>query len=68
MPKIEQDIETVKKFAGEDNVTVIDTEEEFAEKTGKPKDADAFIDPETGQIFINKSWAAKVNAVTAARL
>jgi len=66
MPKIEQDIETVKKFAGEDNVTVIDTEEEFAEKTGKPKDADAFIDPETGQIFINKSWAAKVNAVTAA--
>ena len=66
MPKIEQDIETVKKFAGEDNVTVIETEEEFAEKTGKPKDSDAFIDEETGQIFINKSWAAKVNAVTAA--
>jgi len=65
MPKVEQDIETVKKFAGEDNVTVIDTEEEFAERTGKPKDADAFIDPETGQIFINKSWAAKVGAVTA---
>ena len=66
MPKVEQDIETVKKFAGEDNVTVIDTEEEFAERTGKPKDSDAFIDEETGQIFINKSWAAKVNAVTAA--
>lgn len=65
MPKVEQDIETVKKFAGEDNVTVIDTETEFAERTGKPKDADAFIDPETGQIFINKSWAAKVGAVTA---
>ena len=66
MPKVEKDIETVKKFAGEDNVTVIDTEEEFAERTGKPKDSDAFIDEKTGQIFINKSWAAKVNAVTAA--
>ena len=66
MPKVERDIETVKKFAGEDNVTVIDTEEEFAERTGKPKDSDAFIDEETGQIFINKSWAAKVSAVTAA--
>ncbi len=66
MPTVEQDVETIKKYAGEDNVTVLDTEEEFAERTGKPKDVDAFIDPETGHIFINKSWAAKVNAVTAA--
>ncbi len=62
--KIEAEVETIKKFAGEGKVNVFDTASEFTEATGIEGDVDAFIDPETNEIFINKEWAAKVGAVT----
>jgi ElaB/YqjD/DUF883 family membrane-anchored ribosome-binding protein len=48
--KIEAEVETIKKFAGEGKVNVFETASEFTEAT---------------EIFINKEWAAKVGAVTA---
>jgi len=63
--KIEAEVETIEKFAGKDNVKVFDTALEFTEVTGAEGDVDAFIDPKTDKIFINKEWAAKVGAVTA---
>ena len=33
---------------------------------GIPKFVDAYVDPKTNQIYINKEWAASVGAVTAA--
>ena len=63
--KIEAEVETIKKFAGEGKVNVFETASEFTEATGIEGDVDAFIDPETNEIFINKEWAAKVGAVTA---
>ena len=62
--KIEAEVETIKKFAGEGKVNVFETASEFTEATGIEGDVDAFIDPETNEIFINKEWAAKVGAVT----
>ena len=62
---IETEVETVKKFAGEDKVKVYNTINEFVEATGKDPDFDAFIEPDTGEIFINKERAAKVGSVTA---
>ena len=62
--KIEAEVETIKKFAGEGKVNVFDTASEFTEATGIEGDVDAFIDPETNEIFINKEWSAKVGAVT----
>ena len=62
--KIEAEVETIKKFAGEGKVNVFDTASEFTEATGIKGDVDAFIDPKTNEIFINKEWAAKVGAVT----
>ena len=62
---IEAEVETVKKFAGEDKVKVYNTTKEFVEATGKDPDFDAFIEPDTGEIFINKERAAKVGSVTA---
>jgi len=62
---IEAEVETVKKFAGEDKVKVYNTTKEFVEATGKDADFDAFIEPDTGEIFINKERAAKVGSVTA---
>ena len=62
---IEAEVETVKKFAGEGKVKVYNTTKEFVEATGKDADFDAFINPDTGEIFINKERAAKVGSVTA---
>ena len=62
---IETEVETVKKFAGEGKVKVYNTTKEFVEATGKDADFDAFINPDTGEIFINKERAAKVGSVTA---
>ena len=66
MAAVESDIAVVEKLAGKENVTVIETAEEFAKQTGQDKYVDAYIDSDTGQIFVNKEWAATVGATTAA--
>jgi len=61
---IDAEVETVKKFAGEDKVKVYNTIKEFVDATGQDADVDAYINPD-GKIFINKQRAAEVGAVTA---
>ncbi len=63
--KLEKETEIVEKLVGKEKVRSFDTAEEFAKVTGKPADADAFID-EAGDIFINKQRAAEVGAFSAA--
>ncbi len=66
-PIIQQAIENVeqvtKKVLGE-SINVIEDMNNLPE--GIPKFADAYVDPKTNQIYINKEWAASVGAVTAA--
>ena len=58
--KVEQ---VTKKVLGE-SINVIDDMNNLPE--GVPKFVDAYVDPKTNQIYINKEWAATVGAVTAA--
>ena len=64
---LQQSIEKVeqvtKKVLGE-GINVIDDMSNLPE--GIPKFVDAYVDPKTNQIYINKEWAATVGAVTAA--
>ena len=62
--KLKAETEVVEKLAGEENVKVFDTTEEFVKVTGKPAEADAFEDTD-GTIFINKQRAAEVGAFSA---
>ena len=66
-PIIQEAIEKVeqvtKKVLGE-GINVIDDMNNLPE--GIPKFVDAYVDPKTNQIYINKEWAASVGAVTAA--
>ena len=66
-PIIQEAIEKVeqvtKKVLGE-SINVIDDMNNLPE--GIPKFVDAYVDPKTNQIYINKEWAATVGAVTAA--
>jgi hypothetical protein len=66
-PIIQESIEKVeqvtKKVLGE-SINVIDDMNNLPE--GIPKFVDAYVDPKTNQIYINKEWAATVGAVTAA--
>jgi len=66
-PIIQEAIEKVeqvtKKVLGE-SINVIDDMNNLPE--GIPKFVDAYVDPKTNQIYINKEWAASVGAVTAA--
>ena len=66
-PIIQQAIENVeqvtKKVLGE-SINVIEDMNNLPE--GIPKFVDAYVDPKTNQIYINKEWAASVGAVTAA--
>ena len=58
--KVEQ---VTKKVLGE-GINVVDDMNNLPE--GIPKFVDAYVDPKTNQIYINKEWAASVGAVTAA--
>ncbi len=66
-PIIDEAIKNVeqvtKKVLGE-SINVIDDMNNLPE--GIPKFVDAYVDPKTNQIYINKEWAASVGAVTAA--
>ena len=66
-PIIDEAIKNVeqvtKKVLGE-GINVIDDMNNLPE--GVPKFVDAYVDPKTNQIYINKEWAATVGAVTAA--
>ncbi len=62
--KLKAETEVVEKLAGKENVKTFDTVEEFVEATGKPAEADAFIDAD-GIIFINKQRAAEVGGFPA---
>ena len=62
---ISEEVGKVESIVGKENVKTFETVAEFVEATGADGDVDAFIDPKTGEIFINKEWAAKVGAITA---
>ena len=69
MPTIEKSIENVQKVTKEildEDLNVVDDMDKFTEETGQPAFVDAFVDPKTSKIYINKEWAASVGAVTAA--
>ena len=57
-------VETVTKKVLGEGINVIDDMNNLPE--GIPKFVDAYVDPKTNQIYINKEWAATVGAVTAA--
>ena len=57
-------VEQVTKKALGEGINVIDDMNNLPE--GIPKFVDAYVDPKTNQIYINKEWAATVGAVTAA--
>jgi len=57
-------VETVTKKVLGEGINVIDDMNNLPE--GIPKFVDAYVDPKTNQIYINKDWAASVGAVTAA--
>ena len=67
LPALEKSIENVQKVTqkilGED-ITVVENMEDLPD--GIPKFVDAYVDPKTQKIYINKEWAATVGAVTAA--
>ena len=67
LPALEKSIENVQKVTqkilGED-ITVVENMEDLPD--GIPKFVDAYVDPKTQKIYINKEWAASVGAVTAA--
>ena len=62
---ISEEVSKVERIVGKENVKTFETVAEFVEATGADGDVDAFIDPKTGEIFINKERAAKVGAITA---
>ena len=69
LPTIEKSIENVQKVTQEtlgEDLNVVDDMQKFTEETGQPAFVDAFVDPNTQKIYINKEWAATVGAVTAA--
>jgi hypothetical protein len=69
LPAIEKSIENVQKVTQEtlgEDLNVVDDMQKFTEETGQPAFVDAFVDPNTQKIYINKEWAASVGAVTAA--
>ena len=69
LPTIEKSIENVQKVTKEtlgEDINVVDDMSKFTEETGQPAFVDAFVDPKTNKIYINKEWAASVGAVTAA--
>ena len=69
LPTIEKSIENVQKVTQEtlgEDLNVVDDMQKFTEETGQPAFVDAFVDPNTQKVYINKEWAASVGAVTAA--
>ena len=66
LPALEKSIENVQKVTQEilgEDITVIENMENLPE--GIPKFVDAYVDPDTQKIYINKEWAATVGAITA---
>ena len=66
LPALEKSIENVQKVTQEilgEDITVVENMEDLPE--GIPKFVDAYVDPKTQKIYINKEWAASVGAVTA---
>ena len=67
LPALEKSIENVQKVTQEilgEDITVIENMDDLPE--GIPKFVDAYVDPKTQKIYINKEWAASVGAVTSA--
>lgn len=66
LPALEKSIENVQKVTQEilgEDIAVVENMEDLPE--GIPKFVDAYVDPDTQKIYINKEWAATVGAVTA---
>ena len=66
LPALEKSIENVQKVTQEilgEDITVVENMDDLPE--GIPKFVDAYVDPKTQKIYINKEWAATVGAVTA---